>query len=75
MTVAGNPANRRNFSLADITDALNQAAQDGLEVHRQAGQPLVVWHNGKTVLVSPDSFIAAVSEDKPKKSSRKPPRK
>ena len=39
---------------ASISQALNEAAQDAVEVHRRAGLPLVVWENGKVVLVPAD---------------------
>jgi hypothetical protein len=35
---------------------LNKAAQEARLVHRQAGQPLTVWRNGKTVLVAPEDI-------------------
>ncbi len=37
-----------------IDDALNQAAQDAVQKHREAGQPLAIWKNGKTAWVRPE---------------------
>ena len=42
----------RKPSLPRIQEALNAAAQDAVELHRQRGLPLVVWQDGKTALVS-----------------------
>ena len=42
----------RKHSLPRIQEALNAAAQDAMELHRESGLPLVVWQNGKTALVS-----------------------
>jgi hypothetical protein len=42
----------RKPSLPRIQEALNAAAQDAVELHRQRGLPLVVWLDGKTALVS-----------------------
>lgn len=39
-----------------IDAAMNKAAQAARRLHRQAGQPLVVWSNGKTVLVPPEEI-------------------
>ena len=50
---------RPRVTVALVSEALQQAAQDAVEVHRQADQPLVVWKDGKTVLVSPESVEAA----------------
>jgi hypothetical protein len=36
-----------------IDAAMKKAAQEAQRRHRQAGQPMVVWRNGKTVLVAP----------------------
>ena len=39
-----------------IDAAMNKAAQAARRLHRQAGQPLVVWRNGATVLVAPEDI-------------------
>ena len=42
----------RKLNLPRIQEALNAAAQDAVELHRQRGLPLVVWQDGKIALVS-----------------------
>ena len=37
-----------------IDEALNAAAREAVKRHRQQGQPLVVYRNGQTILISPD---------------------
>ena len=57
---------RTKLSEKRIADALNQAARDAVETHRHAGQPLVVWKDGKTVLISADEV------ELPKPARKKP---
>jgi hypothetical protein len=45
-----------------ISQALNDAAQDAVEVHQRAGLPLVVWRDGKVALV-PAEEIASNGKD------------
>ena len=42
----------------NIDAALNQAAMDAVEAHKKAGQPLVVWQDDRTTLISPDEVCA-----------------
>jgi hypothetical protein len=42
-----------------IDAALNQAAMDAVEAHKKAGQPLVVWQDGHTTLISSDDVQRA----------------
>jgi CubicO group peptidase (beta-lactamase class C family) len=35
-----------------VSAALNRAAQDALDIHRQTGLPLATWKDGQTVLVA-----------------------
>ncbi len=37
-----------------IEQAMREAAQEAVLRHRQAGQPLVVWQDGKIALIRPD---------------------
>lgn len=37
-----------------IDEALNAAVREAVRQHKQQGQPLVVWRNGRTVLVAPE---------------------
>jgi hypothetical protein len=39
-----------------IDAAMRKAAQEAQRRHREAGQPMVVWRNGKTVLVAPENI-------------------
>ncbi len=41
-------------TLAIITKALNEAAQDAVDAHRKANLPLVAWKDGRIELISPD---------------------
>jgi hypothetical protein len=43
----------------NIAAALNQAAMDAVEAHKKAGQPLVVWQDGRPTLISPDNVLPA----------------
>jgi hypothetical protein len=51
----------------NIDAALNQAVRDAVEAHKKAGQPWVVWQNGRTALISPDDV-------RPAKNGRRTPR-
>jgi hypothetical protein len=39
-----------------IDNAINAAAKRAIIEHKQKGQPLVVWRDGKTVLIPPDEL-------------------
>lgn len=65
-----NGSKGREPSLANITKALNLAAQDAVETHRQSGLPLAVWKDGKTVLISPDSVEPAKKATARKRRSK-----
>ena len=48
-------------TLADkdkITQALTQGVHDALLKHKQAGNPVVVWRNGKMVWLKPEEIPA-----------------
>lgn len=47
-----------------IERALKRAAANAIEEHRRAGLPLVIWRDGKTVLVSAEELAP---RRKPKK--------
>lgn len=61
----------RRPTVALVTQALNEAARDAVEVHRKAGVPLAVWRDGKVVLVSAEEVAPTANGRKPrrKKSS------
>lgn len=54
-------------TVALVNEALQQAAQDAVEAHRQAGQPLVAWENGRAVLLSPESLESTNQPPKPRR--------
>lgn len=39
-----------------ITQALAQGVRDALLKHKQAGNPIVVWHDGKIVWIKPEEI-------------------
>ena len=39
-----------------ITKALVQGVRDALLKHKKAGNPIVVWRNGKSVLIKPEEI-------------------
>jgi hypothetical protein len=46
-------------ALADkdkITQALTRGVHDALLKHKQAGNPVVVWHDGKMVWLKPEDI-------------------
>ena len=48
-------------ALADkekITQALTQGVREALLKHKQAGNPVVVWRNGKMVWLKPEEIPA-----------------
>ena len=54
---------RRNDKIAEafanpekITQALTQGVHDALLKHKQAGNPVVVWHDGKMVWLKPEEI-------------------
>ena len=56
----------QRVTLLVIQHAVDQAAQDAVDLHRERGLPLVVWQDGKTALVS-----AADIEPKSEPSKRR----
>ncbi len=46
-------------TLADrekITDALATGVREALKRHKQAGNPIVVWRDGKTIWLKPEEI-------------------
>ena len=64
---------RKSIKLTDrlVESALALAANDALETHRLAGVPLVVWSDGKVLLVSPDTFSPEPTAAGPRSRSTK----
>jgi CubicO group peptidase (beta-lactamase class C family) len=48
----------RRPSVKLISEALNAAVRDAVEIHKQAGLPLAVWQDGKVALVPAESVAA-----------------
>jgi hypothetical protein len=44
-----------------ITRALSRGVRDALLKHKQAGNPIVVWRNGKTIWLKPEDILAQKS--------------
>ena len=42
--------------------ALKRGAREALVKHKQAGQPIVVWRDGKTVLIPPEEIDDILKE-------------
>jgi hypothetical protein len=40
-----------------ITRALSQGVRDALLKHKRAGNPIVVWRNGKAVWLRPEDIL------------------
>jgi hypothetical protein len=40
-----------------ITKALAKGVRDALIKHKQAGNPIVVWRDGKIVLIKPEEIL------------------
>lgn len=45
-----------------IDRALEAAAREAITRHRQSGQPIPVWRDGKTTMVSPDELEERLSK-------------
>lgn len=56
--------------LKAISEALNAAVADAVEVHRKAGLPLVVWQDGKVAYVSADDVAAKPNRTKPRRKKK-----
>ncbi|MBI4685273.1 MAG: hypothetical protein HY755_08740 [Nitrospirae bacterium] len=41
-----------------VTLALAQGVRDALLKHKQAGNPIVIWRDGKIVWLSPEEILA-----------------
>ncbi len=67
----------RRLTDALVSKALNEAAQDAVELHRRAGLPLAVWQDGKVALVPADEITPRRPTLKPRRRRplRRSPRK
>ncbi len=57
-------------SRTEIMHALRAAARDAAIEHKRLGIPLVIWRDGRTVLVPPEEIVI----DEPGKGSTRPDR-
>ena len=53
-----------------VDGALEAAARQAIRRHRQSGQPIPVWRDGKTVMVSPDELADRLNKLTEKASPR-----
>ncbi len=53
-----------------VDRALEAAAREAIRRHRQSGQPIPVWRDGKTVMVSPDELAHRLNKLTEKASPR-----
>ncbi len=42
----------------EIDEAVKQAVRDAVRRHKQAGNPVVTWRDGKIVILKPDEIEA-----------------
>jgi CubicO group peptidase (beta-lactamase class C family) len=61
------PQPRHRVTDAAIAQALNEAARDAVELHKQSGIPLAVWKDGKVALVPADEVVAKRKRAKPRR--------
>ncbi len=48
---------KKRMSLQDKSEAaLKKAVRGAVEQHKKTGRPLVVWKDGKTVYISPNTI-------------------
>ncbi len=60
------PADKIDAAFADgsvIDRALRKAVQDALQQHRQAGNPIAVWCDGKVVWIPPEEIPLPPDQD------------
>jgi hypothetical protein len=53
-----------------IGEALNEACREAIRQHKQSGQPMVVWRDGKTVLVPAEQVEAELNGGKSRSGRR-----
>jgi hypothetical protein len=54
--VSTSPLWERLRDVTLIEQALAQAVREALHRHKQAGNPVAVWRNGRTVWIGPDDI-------------------
>ena len=55
-----------------IDEALNAAARDAVQLHKEKGLPLVVWRDGKIVWISPEEAERDMARSGPRGSENSP---
>ena len=58
-----------------IDEAFDEACLDAIRLHKQAGQPMVVWRDGKTVLIPAEEIEAELNAGKTARTKPAAPRK
>jgi hypothetical protein len=58
---------RPRISVALVSQALNEAARDAVEIHKRAGVPLVAWKDGRPALVPADKVSLKKNGTKPRR--------
>ena len=58
-----------------IDEAFDEACLEAIRLHKQAGQPMVVWRDGKTVLIPAEQVEAELNARKAAKKKPAAPRK
>lgn len=54
----------RKLESSRILKALTKGVNDALLQHKQAGRPIAVWRDGKTVLIPPEEIEVPVQDHK-----------
>jgi hypothetical protein len=58
----GPPLGERVRDIRLIEQALARAVREALQRHKQAGNPVAVWRDGRTVWVAPDDIPMATGD-------------
>jgi hypothetical protein len=53
-----------------IDEALNETRLEAIRQHKQSGHPMVVWRNGKTVLLPAEQVEAELNAEKSRNGPR-----
>lgn len=52
-----------------LTRAIRRAVRNAVLVHKQAGNPVAAWRDGKVILLAPDEIVLPEEEDAVQESS------
>ncbi len=53
----------RTASSGEINEAMTRGAHDALLSHKRAGNPVVVWEDGRVVVVPPEGIVIPEEEE------------